>query len=33
MNTHTIVADIRRDMSKILQDAGNQNRMVRDVYF
>ena len=33
MNTHAIVAEIRRDMSRVREDPGSQNRVVRYVYF
>ena len=28
INAHTIIADIRQDVSKIREDTGDQNRMV-----
>ena len=32
LNTHTIVTDIRQDVSKIREDAGVPNRAVSDMY-
>ena len=31
MNTHTIIAEMRQDMSKAREDADNQNRVVSDM--
>ena len=32
MNTHTIVADIRQDMSKLRGDIGSQNQLVSGTF-
>ena len=32
MNTHTIITDIRQDVSKIREDIGSQNRAVCDMW-
>ena len=32
MNTHTIVADIRQDVSKLRGDIGSQNQPVSDTF-
>ena len=31
MNAHTIIADIRQDVSKIREDTGSQNKVVSDM--
>ena len=32
LNTHTIVTDIRQDVSRIREDAGNPNQAVSDTH-